>query len=332
VSGSPDYRDPAARRELGRRVAPEYGKHEAAFVTSGAAALEVALRHVGVRRGDRVAVPDASCHEVPAAVVRLGAIPVIVPVAPGLVLAPQHLERAAARHLRAVIAVHEHGVPCDVAALRRELGPAVAIVEDAAQAWRLRARGDAVGAHSDVVVTSFGFGKPVSIDDGGAAFGDDPGLELLVDRWSAPQRLRAHPVLPYALSHHALAHLPAALERADVLLERRRRFVAWAVPLLESAGLDVWTPQPGDVPTWRYVPIAVAPRDVDRYRDAPEAGALGIVRPHPVALAALPMLAGRAVAIEAERDPREERCWIFVPADHEEDARPALAAWLRRVR
>ncbi|WP_256657548.1 DegT/DnrJ/EryC1/StrS family aminotransferase [Pseudomonas sp. R5-89-07] len=59
-------------------LAQFYARRHAALVGSGTAALELALRQLGVTTEWRVAVPAATCHQVVAAVLNTGAVPVII--------------------------------------------------------------------------------------------------------------------------------------------------------------------------------------------------------------------------------------------------------------
>jgi hypothetical protein len=141
---------------------------------SGTAALLAALQAVGVRRGDRVGVPAVDWSASAAVLGALGAAPVVLPVDPvtGL-LDPSSAELSAAR-LSAVIAVHLHGLTCDVPAIRRAL-TAVPIVEDAARAWAARyPDGSPVGSAADACTFSFGSAKLPGAGELGCLVAGDP--------------------------------------------------------------------------------------------------------------------------------------------------------------
>lgn len=322
------------RAQLSRSLARVYGKTYGALVTSCSAALDLSFRVLGIERGALVLLPDNCCHDVPASVLRAGATPLFVSVGEDLVLTPGRVASVAAEHrVAAVIAIHQHGLPCDVAGIRGALGPQTPIIEDAAQAWRLMARSRPIGAASDVVVTSFGDRKPLSIGEGGGAFSDDAAIERAIDRWSPGQRTRTEPVLPWALSGRALRHLPAALPRADALIERRRRFVGQAISRLADAGLDPFRPAPGDDPSWHLLPIRMG-RDAalsDFCAQLPEADPLSIGRPYLTPLSDLPMFQGRAaVASQPEEHAGLSRC-LLMATDLDASIEPVFDAFLRAV-
>jgi perosamine synthetase len=320
------------RTALTQWLAKFYGKTTGALVNSGAAAIDLALHYLGIQRGDRVLIPDNCCHLVPEAILRFGAVPLLVTVGDDLVLTPNRVACALSRKVKAIVAIHQWGLPCDIAALRQVVGTQIPIIEDAAQAWRLKARGREIGADSDVVITSFGDRKPVSIGEGGAAFANSEAIAEIIDRWSPYQRSRSLPHLPIALSQYALPHLPEALHLADTLAETRRAFVAQALPLLHQYGLRVWTAAAGDEPYWYYLPVWAETEDLaQRGRNSTHADILDICRPHPVPLRDIPLLQGKIeVAIASEKDANEIPCLLIGTAGSPSSIND-LKVWLQDV-
>ncbi|MFJ9839232.1 DegT/DnrJ/EryC1/StrS family aminotransferase [Kitasatospora sp. NPDC101155] len=119
------------------------GNGHCAGVGSGSAALEPALRALGIGPGDEVVVPAHTCIATWLAVSAVGAGPVPVdPTPDGLSLDPALVEAALTPRTRAVLPVHLYGHPADLdpllAIAERH---ALAVVEDAAQAHGARYRG-----------------------------------------------------------------------------------------------------------------------------------------------------------------------------------------------
>jgi dTDP-3-amino-3,4,6-trideoxy-alpha-D-glucose transaminase len=196
---------------------PEVERFEAAFaramgaphgvaVSSGTAAIELALVVAGVKAGDEVIVPAFTFPGAAGPVLRLGARPVFadVRVEDGN-LDPAAVKRAITRKTRAVLATHLFGHPCDLDALRALCRGAerVALVEDAAQAhgglWRgASGRARALGSVGDFGAFSFYPTKNLGgIGDAGAVLlrrkGDADRLRRLRDHG---QRARFHPEEP----------------------------------------------------------------------------------------------------------------------------------------
>jgi len=146
----------------------------ACAVSSATTALHLALLAVGVRPGDEVVTVSHSYIATANAIRYCGALPVFVDIQPDTFnMDPGRLEPALSPRTRAILAVHQIGMPCDleaISALARRHG--VALVEDAAcaagseirwgGAWQRIGR-----PHGDVACFSFHPRKLVSTGDGG---------------------------------------------------------------------------------------------------------------------------------------------------------------------
>jgi perosamine synthetase len=310
-----------------RWLAGFFGRPHGALVCSGTMALELALLHLGIRPGARIAMSVYSCPQVPAAALRSGARPVMLDPADDLVLTPRALQRLDDPP-DAVIAVHEWGLPCPLAALRDALGPGVPIIEDAARAWRIHPAGTAGAEIADVVVTSMGPDKPLSIDGGGAAFARADLLPY-IDTRSPGQRRRSQPALAVALSKYALPHIAAAVRQAELRTEHLRRHVPALLEELTSFGLSPWRQPGGPPPSWGLIPIrAPNPTAFRRLRYAQESACLGVCAPAP--LNDIPMLAGRFEWLP--RRPAQPDRWLLLdPIAALSDPR-LVARWAERAR
>ncbi len=140
------------------------GQRHCVGLSSGAAALALSLRAVGVAPGDEVIVPAFTAVPSAAAICSIGALPVFVDVLPETAtMDPDAARRAMTEKTRAVMPVHLYGRPSDVPAL------GVPIVEDAAQA-----HGAVTGSPSAAVAYSFYPTKNLGgVGDGGAVVTDD---------------------------------------------------------------------------------------------------------------------------------------------------------------
>jgi dTDP-3-amino-3,4,6-trideoxy-alpha-D-glucose transaminase len=225
------------------------GTDHAAGVSSGTAALEIALRALGIGPGDEVIVPTYSFIATAEAVSTVGATPVIVDVEDDTaLLTAEIVERALTPKTRCVIPVHLFGRPVDMdplLALCRERG--IAVIEDACQAHGALYRGRPVGSLGDAGCFSFYPTKNLGgWGDGGALVTSDPELDAKVRLLrSHGEGTRHHHEL--ATGTHRLDTLQAAI--LDVKLRhlpdwnQRRRDAAQA--LREGlAGSSVIAPAP----------------------------------------------------------------------------------------
>ncbi|MCL6519280.1 MAG: DegT/DnrJ/EryC1/StrS family aminotransferase [Armatimonadetes bacterium] len=167
----------------GSKVA-EFEKKFAAFhdakygvcVTNGTAALEVALRAVGVKPGDEVIVPPYTFIASASAALQVNAIPVFADIDPDTYnLDPNKIEPAITEKTKAIIAVHIGGGPADmdgIMAVARKHG--LKVVEDAAQAHGAAWKGRRVGAIGDAGTFSFQASKNLTAGEGGIVITNDP--------------------------------------------------------------------------------------------------------------------------------------------------------------
>ena len=221
-------------------MAERIGVGHAVALSSGTAALHLALLLAGVERGDEVLVPSFTFIASAAAVTYLGAKPVFVDCSanswnldPGLV-EEELTERAAAGRLpAAVITVDLYGETADYAALeslcRRYEVP---LVEDSAEALGSTHRGHAAGAFGVAGIFSFNGNKIITTSGGGMLTTTSPQLAERARHLSTQARE------PFAHYEHAtvgynyrLSNLLAALGRAqlrglDARIECRRRIDA----------------------------------------------------------------------------------------------------------
>jgi dTDP-4-amino-4,6-dideoxygalactose transaminase len=94
------------------------GVNHVVAVSSGTAALSVALAALGVGPGQEVIVPAYMWVSVAAAVVNRGAIPVLADIDETFCIDPKSLEQRIGPKTTGVIVVHMSGAPADVEAIR----------------------------------------------------------------------------------------------------------------------------------------------------------------------------------------------------------------------
>jgi perosamine synthetase len=157
-----------------REFAAYVGAPHAVAVSNCTVALHLALRAVGVGEGDEVVTVSHSFIATANAVRYLGAVPVFVDIDPDTFnMAPALIEAAITPRTRAILCVHQVGMPCDVPAIvgiaRRHKLP---VVEDAACAAGseilVSNQWQRIGApHGDVACFSFHPRKLLTTGDGG---------------------------------------------------------------------------------------------------------------------------------------------------------------------
>ena len=164
------------------------GAADAIAASNCTTALHLALVVLGLGAGDEVIVPSFSFIATANVVRYVGATPVFadVDLETGN-LTPDTISAVLTDRTRAVILVHQAGVPADIAAVAELCGRhGVAVVEDAACAIGSRYGNELIGSHSDLVAFSFHPRKIVTTGEGGMLCTQRP-------EWSARlRRLREH--------------------------------------------------------------------------------------------------------------------------------------------
>ncbi|MEV6367372.1 aminotransferase class I/II-fold pyridoxal phosphate-dependent enzyme [Micromonospora musae] len=218
-------------------VAARVGTAGAVAVSSGTAALHLALLGVGVGPGDVVVVPTLTFIATANAVRYIGARPLFVDcdaqtgnVDVGLVadLLPQLRSRG--ERVGAVVPVDMFGSCADYAALEPLCAEAgVPLVEDAAEALGASYRGKSAGSFGQVGAISFNGNKIMTTSGGGMLVSDDAALLARARHLSTqarePTPYYEHRELGY---NYRLSNLLAALGRAqlvrlDGMIGRRRQ-------------------------------------------------------------------------------------------------------------
>ncbi len=207
-----------------RAFADYIGVRHAVAVSSGTAALHVALLVNGIGPGDEVIVPAFSFAATANTVLHAGARPVFIDVREddfGIDVA--QIERAITPRTRAVVAVHLYGQPCDIAAIeaicaRRGL----ALIEDAAQAVGADAGGRRCGRFGTGAF-SFYATKNLQTGEGGMITTDDDEVAGRA-RMLRSQGERARYVTEEAGYNYRLTEVAAALGQAQLpRLDARNR-------------------------------------------------------------------------------------------------------------
>ncbi len=223
-----------------RALAARCGAAHGVALSSCTAALHLALVVAGVGPGDEVVVPSLSFIATANAVRHAGATPVFADVDAGT----QNLTAATIAPLlgartRAVIVVHQAGMPADVAPVHALCDPlGVAVVEDAACAIGSVYRDAPVGGHSDLVAFSFHPRKVLTTGEGGMLLTSREDLAVRLRRLrehgmsvSASERHRSdrvvleqylEPGFNYRMTDLQAAMGVVQLDRLDGLVARRR--------------------------------------------------------------------------------------------------------------
>jgi dTDP-4-amino-4,6-dideoxygalactose transaminase len=187
-------------REFELAFAERFGRRHAVAVSSGTAALHLALLAAGIGEGDEVLVPAMTFVAGAAAVRYCGARPVLVePCGPeDLNLDPEDAAQHIGAHTRAILATHWLGYACDLGALEglcHEHG--LVLIEDCAQSIAARAAdGRLTGTVGVAGCFSFFSKKQLAVGEGGMILTSDEAIE------AAARSLRSHGMTSVTWDRH----------------------------------------------------------------------------------------------------------------------------------
>jgi len=157
-------------------MADYIGVSHAAALSSGTAALHLALRVLNVKEGDRVLCSTLTFAATANAILYEKAIPVFIDSQySSWNLNPDLLEKAIEKHQpKAIITVDLYGQSCDyekITEICRKYG--VLIIEDAAEALGADYKGKKCGSFGDIAVLSFNGNKIITTSGGGMLLSDN---------------------------------------------------------------------------------------------------------------------------------------------------------------
>jgi len=204
-------------------------KH-AQLVSSGTAAVSIALASAGIGAGDEVIIPTFTFVASFEAIMMLGAIPVLVEIDDTLTLDPDAVKQAITAKTKAIMPVHMCGSMANLEALIEicETHDLV-LIEDSSQATGASYKGKPVGSIGDLGCLSLDYVKIITCGEGGAVLTNNEDYYRNADHYSdhghdhvgSDRGAETHPFLGY---NFRISELHAAVGLAQ--LKRLKEFVA----------------------------------------------------------------------------------------------------------
>lgn len=226
-----------------KSIAEYVGAKYAVAVTSCTTALYLCLKAMGIKQGDKVAVPDFTFPATANVVVELGGIPLLVDVNEecGLDLSELRKVLSAHRDVKAIILVHPFGHALNVELYREtiaDLGLSVPIIEDAATALGSTCNGKFAGNMGECGCYSFHPRKLVAIGEGGMIVLNDEEmyekLRVLRDHGKNRDGIFVVNSLNFRMSDIQAAIGLVQLNKLEKKIEKRRRLAEMYHKLIED--------------------------------------------------------------------------------------------------
>jgi dTDP-4-amino-4,6-dideoxygalactose transaminase len=159
--------------EFEARMSAYLGGCGAVGVSSGTSAIQTALMALDLGPGDEVVVPDFCFPSVASSVIHSGADVVLCDVNPlTFNMDVDRVQLALSVRTRAVLVVHQFGIPCDAIAIQDMAG--CAVIEDAACALGAQGETGLCGTQTQVGCFSFHPRKMLTTAEGGLVTSRDP--------------------------------------------------------------------------------------------------------------------------------------------------------------
>ncbi|MCX7164828.1 MAG: DegT/DnrJ/EryC1/StrS family aminotransferase [Rhodocyclales bacterium] len=218
-------------KQFEERFAARMGRAHGVAVANGSVALDTAVVALGLGPGDEVILPTFTIISCAAAIVRAGAVPVVVdcdPLTWNMDIAL--VEARITARTRAIMVVHVFGLPVDMdplLALAHKHG--LKVIEDAAEMSGQTYRGRPCGSFGEISTFSFYPNKHITTGEGGMIVTDDPELaekcRSLRNLCFKPEQRFVHDELGwnFRMSNLQAALGLAQLERLDEFVGLKRR-------------------------------------------------------------------------------------------------------------
>jgi perosamine synthetase len=229
-------------KKFEEEFAARVGRKHGVAVANGSVALDAAVVALGLGSGDEVILPTFTIISCAAAIVRAGAVPVVVDCDPDTWnIDVAQIEARITPRTKAIMVVHIFGLPVDMdplLALTRKHG--LKVIEDAAQMHGQTYKGKPCGSFGDISTFSFYPNKHITTGEGGMIVTDDAALaercRSLRNLCFKPEQRFVHDELGwnFRMSNLQAALGVAQLERLDEFVGIKRRMGARYTELLSG--------------------------------------------------------------------------------------------------
>jgi 8-amino-3,8-dideoxy-alpha-D-manno-octulosonate transaminase len=209
-------------KELEAQLQHTFETKHAQLVSSGTAAVTIALASAGVGAGDEVIMPTFTFVASFESIMAVGATPVLVDIDDTLTLDPIAVENAISPKTKAVMVVHMCGSMGDMTALQQICDKHnLLLIEDACQAIGGTFNDKPLGSIGDIGCFSFDFVKTITCGEGGAIITNNETYYKNADHYSdhghdhigSDRGAEAHPFLGF---NYRISELHAAVGLAQI--------------------------------------------------------------------------------------------------------------------
>ncbi|MDD5674539.1 MAG: DegT/DnrJ/EryC1/StrS family aminotransferase [Chitinivibrionales bacterium] len=241
----------ALERELAGYVGHRYGL----AVSSGTAALYLALRALDINKSSKVLMPSYVCTALLHAALFCGAKPVFSDINPETgCIDDKEIAKAIRPGVAAIIVPHLFGYPVDAAAIQKRFG--IPVIEDCAQCVGATRGKNSVGGMTALSVFSFYATKLLAAGEGGlAATSDKKIADRIKELREYDKRDSLRPAFNFKLSDVHAAIARAQLKKIRSIIDLRRKIARRYLKAFEQSPKIVFpVVEAGTIPVYyRFV-------------------------------------------------------------------------------
>lgn len=218
-------------KEFEEKLANRVGRKHGIAVANGSVALDAAILALGIGKGDEVIMPTFTIISCAAAVVRAGAVPVLVDADENdWNMNVQQIEEKITKRTKAIMVVHIYGLPVNMdAVIKIAHKYGLKIIEDAAEQHGQLYNGKPIGSFGNISTFSFYPNKHITTGEGGMILTDSDSIadkcRSLRNLCFVPEKRFLHYELGYnfRMTNMQAALGLAQLERLDEFVEIKRK-------------------------------------------------------------------------------------------------------------
>jgi 8-amino-3,8-dideoxy-alpha-D-manno-octulosonate transaminase len=252
-------------KELEAEIESQFEVQHAQLLSSGTAAVSLALASAGIGAGDEVIMPCFTFVASFEAIIMLGATPVVVDIDDTLTLDIEAVKAAITPKTKAIMPVHMCGSMANLEALKSICNTHnLILIEDACQAIGGTYKGQALGTIGDLGCFSFDFVKTVTCGEGGVMITNNNDYYTNADHYSdhghdhhgSDRGAETHPFIGY---NFRISELNAAVGLAqfrrldDFIAIQKKHYTIIRIELEKLAGVTFRTVPEGGQESYAFL-------------------------------------------------------------------------------
>lgn len=191
-------------RKFENELSKKFNSRYVQCVSSGTAAIKIALKALGVKYGDEVITQSFNFIATIEAILDCGAKPIITGINEGLNMPVQELEKLITKKTKAIILVHMLGYSAEIDKIIKFCKKKrIPLIEDNCEAVGGTFKGKKLGTLSEIGIFSFDFGKTITTGEGGCILTNNKKNYLFFKRY-------------HDHGHKLLRKIPRGIDDADM--------------------------------------------------------------------------------------------------------------------